>query len=130
MTTQFLCRVFWFPVGLLVLGCVPVLSWFLYGGHGGVAWLILPFCFPYIVVRCVLALWRLPAEQRRSGVRIVATAILLYMLISYPMTRWTENSVTSSIGLPIRPGTLFKLATFPVGYALPPYKNSRGVENP
>jgi hypothetical protein len=130
LTTQLLCRVFWFPIGLFVSGCIPVLSWFLYSGHGGLAWLILPFCFPYIVLRLVLALWKQPAEQRRSGVKIAVTAILLYMLISYPMTRWTEHDVTSSIGLPIRPGILFKLSTFPVGYALPPYENTRGAEQP
>lgn len=130
MTLQFLYRVFRFPVGLLALGCLPVLSWLLYGGHGGPAWFILPFCFPYILARLTFALWRLPAELRGKAVRTAATASLVYILISYPMTRWTEHYITSTIGLPILPGTMFKLATFPVGFVLPPYYTRAEWNNP
>ncbi len=124
MTLQFLYRVFRFPLALLILGCVPVVSWFFWSGHGGFGWILLPFCFPYILVRLWTALQRLPRGERKRGAKIAAGAVLSYMLVAYPLTRYTEYYITSTIGVPIARGLLFKLATFPIGLALPPYHYS------
>jgi len=117
MTVQFLIRVFGIPLGLLFLGCVPVISWFLYSGHGGLAWLVLPLCFPYIVLRLTIGIWKLPQAVRLASAKTALTALCGYMLIAYPVTRWTEHYLASSIGLSMPTGTLFKLAIFPIGYA-------------
>ncbi len=116
-----LYRAFHLPVAVLLLGCVPGLNLFLYSGHGGIFWLLLPLCFPYVLVRLLLALRGLPSAEKKSGSRIGAAAILVYILVAYPLTRWTEYYVSSRIGLQIHTGTMFRLATFPVGYLLPPY---------
>jgi hypothetical protein len=82
LSAKFLAKVFGVPVALLVLGCVPGVSLLLYSGHGGLAWLLLPLCFPYIVAMLAIKIWNLPAEDKSRGTA-TATAIagvLLYVL--------------------------------------------------
>jgi hypothetical protein len=112
-------RVFLFPAIVIALGCVPVLNFFLYSGHGGIFWIVLPFCFPYILIRGFLEIRKLPTADRRRGIESLALGVAIYL--AYPATRWTEHYITARLGLPIIPGTLFKLATLPLGLALPPY---------
>jgi hypothetical protein len=45
-------------------------------------------------------------------------ALATYVLVAYPVTKYTEWYVRSSIGLDIPQGMLFRLAIFPVGLAL------------
>lgn len=114
-------RVFLFPAIVIVLGCVPGLNLFLYSGHGGPLWLVLPFCFPYILVIGAVEVRKLPSAKRISGLEIVTIAVVIYLVLAYPATRWTEHCLTSQLGLPIRPGILFKMAIMPVGLLVPPY---------
>lgn len=121
MTREKLFRVFGLPLAVLILGCIPVLNVLLYSGHGGPFWLLLPFCFPYILIRLFFELRRLPPPARKRASRVAGVSVLLYVLVAFPVTRWTEHSVASWSKLPIPPGTMFKLATLPVGFLLPPY---------
>ena len=121
MKRDALRRVFLFPAIVIALGCVPYLNFFLYSGHGGIFWLVLPFCFPYLLVRSLLEIRKLAATERRRGLETLALGFSIYFALAYPATRWTEYYITSHLGLPIVPGTLFKFATLPLGLALPPY---------
>jgi hypothetical protein len=121
MNRDALRRVFLPPAVVIILGCVPGLALFLYSGHGGIFWLVLPLCFPYILVRVFLEIRKLPLGERAAGLKTLAVGVLIYVVLAYPATRWTEHYVTSTIGLPIRSGLMFKLATLPVGFLLPPY---------
>ena len=130
MDGKFLARVFGVPVGILVLGCVPGVSWFLYSGHGGLAWLILPFCFPYILVMLVMNIWKLPATEKSSGAKVALASVLAYIVVAYPLTRGSERYIHSTLGLRLLPGTIFKQATFPLGKILPPHYTREEMENP
>lgn len=110
-----------FPVVVLVLGCIPGLNLFLYSGHGGVFWFVLPLCFPYILVRLTIALWRSESAKKSEALKASVFVVLTYLIIAYPLTRWTEYYVSSTLGIPIRAGTLFRLAIFPIGLLLPHY---------
>ena len=121
LTSKVLYRILGIPVAVLILGCIPGLNLFLYSGHGGIFWLVLPLCFPYVLVRLLLVLWKLPAATGKNRLGIAASVIVIYILVAYPLTRWTEYYLTLKVGLPIRTGTMFKLATMPVGFLLPPY---------
>jgi len=127
---KFLAKVFGVPVALLVLGCVPGVSLVLYSGHGGLAWLLLPLCFPYIVAMLAVKFWKLPAEEKSRGAATAVAGVLLYMLVAYPLGRWSERYINSTIGLPLLPGTIFKQATFPLGKVLPPHYTREEEENP
>jgi hypothetical protein len=130
VSAKFLAKVFVVPVALLVLGCVPGVSLVLYSGHGGLAWLLLPLCFPYIVVMLAIRVWKLPAEEKPRGTAMAIAGVLLYVLVAYPLGRWSEHYIRSTIGLSLLPGTIFKQATFPLGKVLPPHYTREEEENP
>lgn len=130
MGAKFLAKVFGVPVALLALGCVPGVSLVLYSGHGGPAWLLLPLCLPYIVVMLAIKVWRLPATEKARGTATAIAGVLLYMLVAYPLGRWSERYINSTIGLRLLPGTIFKEATFPLGKILPPHYTREEEENP
>jgi hypothetical protein len=112
-------RVLVFPVGLLILGCIPVISWFVWSGHGGFGWFLLPLCFPYMIVRLTILIWRAEPSARKKGVSKAAAVIAAYILLAYPATLYTEYYIGSTIGNFIQKGMLFRLAIFPVGLAIP-----------
>lgn len=107
------------PFVLLLLGFIPGLSWFIWSGHGGFGWILLPICFPYIVIRLGVFIWKAESSHRRETIGIAMLALASYILFAYPTTRFTEWYVSSTIGLPIQTGTLFRLAIFPIGLAIP-----------
>lgn len=130
MSAKFLAQVFGAPVALLVLGCVPRVSLLLYSGHGGLAWLLLPLCLPYIVVMLAAKIWKLSAEEKARGTAMAVAGVLLYMVVAYPLGRMSERYIRATTGLPLLPATIFKQATFPLGKALPPYYTREEEMNP
>jgi hypothetical protein len=112
-------RVLLFPVGLLILGCIPVISWFVWSGHGGFGWILLPICFPYLIVRLTILIWGTEPNARKTAVRLAAAVVAAYILFAYPATLYTEHYISSTIGNFIQKGTLFRLAIFPIGLAIP-----------
>jgi hypothetical protein len=52
-----LVAAFSFPIAMFVLALIPGLN-FLYSGHGGPAWLLIPLCFPSVIVRAAIKLAR------------------------------------------------------------------------
>ena len=119
MTKQPFLLVLLFPVGLLILGCVPVISWFAWSGHGGFGWFLLPICFPYMIVRLTILIWRAEPNARKTAVRLGAAIVAVYILFAYPATLYTEYYISSTIGNFIQKGTLFRLAIFPIGFVIP-----------
>ncbi|HET9995466.1 MAG TPA: hypothetical protein VFQ18_08675 [Candidatus Acidoferrum sp.] len=119
MTKQPFLRVLLFPVGLLTLGCIPVVSWLVWSGHGGFGWILLPICFPYIIVRLTILVWRTEPSARKTAASKAAATIAAYILFAYPATLYTEHYISSTIGNFIQKGTLFRLAIFPIGLAIP-----------
>jgi hypothetical protein len=112
-------RVLLFPVGLLILGCIPVISWFVWSGHGGFGWILLPICFPYITVRLTILIWRTEPSARKVAAIKAAATVAAYVVFAYPVTRYTEYYISSTIGSFFQKGTLFRLAIFPIGFAIP-----------
>jgi hypothetical protein len=130
LSARFLAKVFSVPLALLILGCVPGVSSILYSGHCGRAWLLLPLCFPYIVLMLAIKIWKLAAAERTRDTAMAVGGVLLYVLVAYPTGRMSERYINATIGLPLLPGTVFKQATFPLGKALPPYYTREEEENP
>lgn len=130
MSVRFLAKVFGPPVALLVLGCVPGVSSVLYSGHGGLAWLLLPLCLPFIVVMLAIRVWKMPVGERPRATLMVLAGILLYMIAAYPLGRRGEHHLNSTIGLRLLPGTIFKQATYPLGNLVPPRYTREEMENP
>ena len=119
MTKQPFLRVLLFPVGLLILGCIPGVSWLVWSGHGGFGWILLPVCFPYVILRLTILVWRAEPNTRKTAVSKAAAIVAAYILFAYPATRYTEYYISSTIDNFIQRGTLFRLAMFPIGSAVP-----------
>ncbi|HYL68408.1 MAG TPA: hypothetical protein VEX69_04515 [Candidatus Limnocylindria bacterium] len=102
----------------------------LYSGHGGLAWLLLPLCFPYIALMLAIKIRSLPAEERAREMTTALTGQLLYILVAYPLGRWSERNINSTIGMRLLPGTIFEQAIFPLGKIVPPYYTREEEENP
>jgi len=119
MTFRSYTSVLAFPVILLLVGCIPKVSWFVWSGHGGFGWLLLPLCFPYICIRLVILIWRAQPQERVQKLRFAAFSVFLYLVIAIPATNYTERYINSTIGAFIQRGTLVRLAIFPVGLAIP-----------
>jgi hypothetical protein len=130
LSAIFLAKVFGVPLALLVVGCVPGVSLVHYSGHGGLAWLLLPLCFPYIVVMLAIKVGQMPTVEKARGTATAIAGVWLYMLVAYPLGRWSERYINSTIGLRLLPGTIFKQATFPLGKILPPHYTREEEQNP
>lgn len=113
-----------------MLSCVPGVSGVLYSGHGGVAWLLLPLCLPYIVLLLAIDIWKMPPGEKARGTATAIAGLLLYVLVAYPLGRLSERNINSGIGLRLLPGTIFEEATFPLGRILPPHYTREEEENP
>jgi hypothetical protein len=114
-----LVRLLLFPACILILGCIPRVSFFVWSGHGGIGWILLPICFPYLIVRLTILVWKTEASTRKNAAGLAAAILAGYVVLAYPITRYTEHYVNSAIGNFIQEGTLFRLAIFPVGLAIP-----------
>jgi hypothetical protein len=130
MEAKFLARAVDEPLAIILLGCVPYVGRFFYSGHGGLAWLLLPLCLPYIVVRLSVKIRRSPNAQRVAPTKGTLVALIVYCVAAYPLSRLTEISIRSSVGLQLLPGTVFKQATWPLGKLLPPYHAREELEYP
>jgi hypothetical protein len=119
MTYRPFFRTLLFPFGLLVLGCIPGVSFFLWSGHGGIGWTLLPVCFPYLIVRLTYLIWKTETSARKNAASLAVAILAGYVVLAYPITRYTEHYVNSTIGKFIQEGTLFRLAIFPAGLAIP-----------
>jgi hypothetical protein len=121
MHTRQILSPFLFPMALLVLGCIDGANALLFSGHGGLGWIILPFCFPVILIKLGVRIWQMPPLERKQDLKVASVVALAYLVLAYPVSRLAERQITSSFGLPIETGLMYKLAIFPVGFALPPY---------
>jgi len=110
---RLLTRLFLLPVVLFSAALIPGLNGFLFSGHGGPGWLLLPFCFPVLVFN----MWR---HVYRNGYRIRAVAVVLvYLVATYPIASIAERRITEAIGLEMADHPIYRVATFPVGLVLP-----------
>jgi hypothetical protein len=119
MTYRPFFRTLLFPFGLLFLGCIPGVSFFVWSGHGGIGWILLPICFPYLIARLLILIWKSEPNARKNTASLSIAILAAYVVLAYPITRYTEHNINSTIGNFIQEGTLFRLAIFPVGLAIP-----------
>jgi hypothetical protein len=97
-----------FPLAMFALAISPTTNP-LYSGHGGPAWLIAPFCSPYIFLRTALKTMRGPKERRRWYRRFFAVSIPFYMLLALPLSWAATTSIESHYGLEVSPWFFFAM---------------------
>jgi hypothetical protein len=107
------------PLVLVGMACVPGLNVLIFSLHGGPGWLVLPSCFPVLLVNMYRLVIR-PA--RRTGLstwRRSAAISIAYLVLAYPFAVLAEHRITRDSGLRITDRAFYRLMTFLIGPILP-----------
>ena len=103
-----------FAIFMAGLAIVPGCN-FLYSGHGGVAWLLLPLALPVALFRLYLFWRRSPPSERPTVLRYVALSVFIYLTISYGLAYGGAKSIQNSFGLQVDPTAMWGMFTLPFG---------------
>jgi len=98
---------------MFVLAIVPVFNFFMYSGHGGLAWFLIPFCCPYIIIRSVVRFFRLSGESRTEYKRFLIAAIPSYVVAAVPLSWIATVSIHHSFGLEASTWVFFEIMVSP-----------------
>jgi hypothetical protein len=113
------------PTVLVAIACVRGLNLLMFSGHGGPGWLMLPLCFPILLVNVYRLVIR---PLRRTGIspwRRSAAISIAYLVLAYPFAVLAEHRITKDLGLPIADRAFYRLMTFPIGPVLPLWRTTR-----
>jgi Predicted membrane protein (DUF2207) len=110
-------RVYCFPVIMYVLAIVPGLN-FTYSGHGGFSWLLLPLCFPLVIVRILIKIATGSEASSQWYKNFFKLTIPSYIALSLPLSLAAVTSIRMSFGLHVSVWTFFAdmISPFPWWY--------------
>lgn len=106
--------VYGFAIVMALCAIIPGCN-FIYSGHGGPAWLILPFVFPFALVRLFFLHHRAIPERRSFIKRFAFNSVIIYSILSLGVSFAGAYSIKSTFGLPVEPLFLWGLFIFPFG---------------
>ena len=103
-----------YALALALVAFIPGFNW-LYSGHGGPAWLLLPFSLP--VAFLVLYFFYATAEssQKPKVLRFAIGSLVLYMPASLASSFFGARSIQASFGLDVSPFAMWALFMSPFG---------------
>jgi hypothetical protein len=107
-----LIRTYGFAIVMFALAIVPVLN-FTYSGHGGISWLLVPLCFPYVILRALINITTGSDSSRRWYKRFFFVTIPLYVVLALPLSWAATTSIRSSFGLPVSTWSFFGIMVSP-----------------
>jgi len=111
-----MCRLVWkvygFSILMLVVAITPYVN-ILYSGHGGIAWFILPFSFPYAIVRMIIGY----RKEKLIYLQFIKFSIPIYMVCSLPISLMASYSIEKSLGLSVNYLDFFMIMLTP--FSLP-----------
>lgn len=87
----------------------------IYSGHGGIAWLLLPFALP--VALCVLAVGyrNAPRSERPARMRFAIGTLAFYAPASLAASYVAVHSIRAAFGLAVAPLKMWALFMSPFG---------------
>ena len=107
-------QVYGFPAYMVLVGVIPIVNAFFYSSHGGIGWLVLPFTFPYVLVRLGIALWRSHPSNRRRLRRFATLSIPGYIALTAPLAWAATYSINSWLGTSLHWTQFWALMLLPV----------------
>jgi hypothetical protein len=106
-------RVYGFAIVMALLAIIPGCN-FLYSGHGGLAWLILPLVFPFTLFM-LYRVWRTAPEGRTRPTRFAIVSLVLYFPISLLAAMFGAASIENTFGLPVEALPFWGFFILPLG---------------
>ncbi len=107
---------FGFPIVMFIMAIVPGLN-FIFSGHGGISWLIIPLCFPSVVFRAALKCKFSSEEQTAQYRRYYKAAIPTYIGIAVPLSWAAVTSIENTFGLTVSAWAFFGIMVSPVPWS-------------
>lgn len=105
-------RTYQFPMVMFALAIVPGLN-FSYSGHGGVSWLFVPLCFPWVIARILFKIANGSEASHRWYKRFFKLTIPCYIGIALPLSWVAATSIHMTLGVPMSPWGFFALMVSP-----------------
>ena len=105
-------RVYGFPIVMFALAIIPGLN-FTYSGHGGISWLVVPLCFPLVILTAVITVTRGSEGSRRWYKSFFKMTIPSYVALALPLSWAATASIRMTFGLPISTWSFFAIMVSP-----------------
>jgi len=105
-------RVYGFPIVMFALAIIPGLN-FTYSGHGGISWLVVPLCFPWVILRAVITLMRGSEASRSWHMSFFKITIPSYIALALLLSWAATTSIRMTFGLPISTWSFFAIMVSP-----------------
>jgi hypothetical protein len=99
---------------MVLVGVIPIVNVFFYSSRSGIGWLVLPFTFPYVLVRLGIALWRSNPSDRRRVRRFATLSIPGYVALTAPLSWAATYSINSWLGTSIHWTQFWAMMLLPV----------------
>ena len=93
-------RAYGFPTVMFVFAIIPGLN-FTYSGHGGISWLVVPLCFPCVILRALIKITKGAEESRMWYTGFFKATIPSYIALALPLSWAAARSIRNTFGLPI-----------------------------
>ena len=103
-----LLRAYGFPAIMIAAAIIPGCNR-TYSGHGGISWLVIPLCCPYILVRALILCIRGGTQSRSWYRRFYALTIPSYVILALPLSWAAAASIQHKFGLHLHPLAFFML---------------------
>lgn len=109
--------VYGFPLVMFALAIIPGLN-FTYSGHGGISWLLVPLCTPWVVLRALIKTLKGSEASRRWYVRFFKITLPSYVAIALPLSWAATTVIRLTYGLPVSTWMFFAdmVSPFPWWY--------------
>lgn len=105
-------KVYGFSIVMSLVAIVPYLNLF-YSGHGGIAWFVLPFTFPYALIRMAIGF----KKDNRLYSRFIKFSVPLYIVFALFISILASYSIETSLGLSVNYLDFYMLMLMP--FSLP-----------
>lgn len=99
---------------LALVAVVPGLN-FLFSGHGGPAWFVLPLAFPFALLILCLAYRGSPKMEKPAAKKFVLVSVACYIPLSLLASIAGAYSIRASFGLDVSPWHLWAVFLSPFG---------------
>jgi hypothetical protein len=110
-------RAYGFPIVMFVLAIIPGPN-FTYSGHGGISWLVVPLCFPCVILQALIKITKGDEESRKWYTGFFKATIPSCIALALPLSWAATTSIRNTFGLAVSTWSFFAImvAPFPWWY--------------
>ena len=106
-------RAYSFPIIMFALAIIPGLN-FTYSGHGGICWFVAPLCFPWVVFRAAMRIWKGSEASRTWYGTFYKITLPAYIAVALPLSWAATTSIRMMFGLEVSTLSFFGIMVSPV----------------